>query len=146
MSVERTLAIIKPDGVSQNFIGEILTYVEDNGLAIISAKMTRLSRERAEEFYDEHKGKGFFDGCMDFMCSGPVVALVFEGEGAIKKWRTLMGPTNPQEAPIFDPSIRANLGAEMPRNVVHGSDSPESAEREISFFFQPEEIYPRDLD
>lgn len=143
---ERTLAIIKPDGVSENAIGEIYSEIEDHSLQIIAARMIRLTREQAEEFYAEHKGKDFFDGCMDFMCSGPVLVQVLEGEGAIRLWRTIMGPTDPQEADIFDFSIRATLGTVMPRNVVHGSDSPESAEREISFFFQPEEIYPRDLD
>ncbi len=144
MTVERTLSIIKPDGVAKNSIGEIYSEIEDHDLRIIATKMIRLTREQAEEFYAEHKGKDFFDGCMDFMCSGPVLIQVLEGENTIALWREIMGPTDPQKAEIWDFSIRATLGTEMPRNVVHGSDSPESAEREIEFFFKPDEIYPRE--
>lgn len=143
MTVERTLSIIKPDGVAQDFIGEIYTVIEEHSLQIIAAKMLHFSLAEAEEFYAEHKGKVFFDGCINFMCSGPVMVQVLEGENAIEIWREAMGPTNPQEADIWDFSIRASLGTEMPRNVVHGSDSPESAEREIALFFKPNEIYPR---
>ena len=139
MTVERTLSIIKPDGVANDVIGEICSHIEDYALHIVAARMVWLTREKAEAFYAEHKGKDFFDGCMDFMCSGPIMVQVLEGDNAIKTWREIMGPTNPTDAE--QSTIRGIFGSELPRNVVHGSDSSESANREIEFFFKSDEIY-----
>ncbi len=141
MAVERTLSIIKPDAVARNVIGEIIRRFENGGLRLVAARMMRLSREQAEGFYAEHDGKPFFGSLVAYMTSGPVVVQVLEGEDAIATNRRLMGATNPAEA---EPgTIRADFAESIEANAVHGSDSPESAGREIAFFFAQEEICPR---
>lgn len=141
MGVERTLSIVKPDAVAKNVIGEICSRFEKAGLRIVAAKMLRLSREQAEGFYAEHKGRPFFPALVDFMTSGPVTVQVLEGEGAIAKNRELMGATNPKDA---EPgTIRADFAESIDANAVHGSDSPASAEREIAFFFATSELCER---
>ncbi|GAA3959711.1 nucleoside-diphosphate kinase [Allohahella marinimesophila] len=142
MSVERTLSIIKPDAVAKNVIGDIYSRFEKNGLRIVAAKMQHLSQEQAEGFYAEHKERGFFPDLVAFMTSGPVIVQVLEGENAVKKHRDLMGATNPKEADKG--TIRADFAESIDANAVHGSDSAQSAEREIAYFFNDSEICPRD--
>lgn len=141
MGVERTLSIVKPDAVAKNVVGEIYSRFEKAGLQIIAAKMLRLSREQAEGFYAEHKGRPFFPALVDFMTSGPVTVQVLEGEGAILKNRELMGATNPKEAEAG--TIRADFAESIDANAVHGSDSEQSAAREIAFFFATSELCER---
>ena len=141
MAVERTLSIIKPDAVAKNVIGEILSRFEKAGLQIVAAKMQHLSKEQAEGFYAEHKERPFFADLVGFMTSGPVVVQVLEGENAITQNRDLMGATNPKEAAAG--TIRADFANSIDANAVHGSDSPESAAREIAYFFSDDEICPR---
>ena len=141
MAVERTLSIIKPDAVAKSIIGEIYSRFEKGGLRIIAARMLRLSRDKAEGFYAEHKGRPFFDSLVSYMTSGPVLVQVLEGENAIAVNRKLMGATNPKEA---DPgTIRADFAESIDANAVHGSDSPGSAEREINYFFTADEVFRR---
>ncbi|GED23053.1 nucleoside-diphosphate kinase [Halomonas sabkhae] len=141
MATERTLSIIKPDAVAKNAIGEIESRFENAGLKIVAAKMLHLSQEKAEGFYAEHKDRPFFPDLVGFMTSGPVIVQVLEGDNAISANRDLMGATNPKEA---DPgTIRADYAQSIDANAVHGSDSPESAEREIAYFFSDDEICPR---
>ena len=141
MAVERTLSIIKPDAVAKNVIGQIYTRFEQAGLRIVAAKMLRLSREQAEGFYAEHKGRPFFPALIDFMTSGPVTVQVLEGENAVLKNRELMGATNPQNA---EPgTIRADFADSIDANAVHGSDATTSAVREIAYFFAASEICER---
>ena len=134
MATERTLSIIKPDAVGKNVIGEIYTRFESAGLRIAASRMMQLSDSTAGGFYAEHKGRPFYDDLVKFMTSGPVVVQVLEGEGAIAKNRDLMGATNPQEAAAG--TIRADFATTIDANAVHGSDSPESAAREIAYFLQ----------
>ena len=135
---EKTLSIIKPDATSRNLIGEIISRVEKNGLKVVAAKMVQLSRDQAGGFYAEHEGKPFFDNLIDYMTSAPVLVQVLEGENAVMLNRSLMGATNPQEA---EPgTIRADFAESIDANAVHGSDSLQSAEREIAYFFASEEI------
>ncbi|GAA5173889.1 MULTISPECIES: nucleoside-diphosphate kinase [Halomonadaceae] len=141
MANQRTLSIIKPDAVAKNVIGEIVSRFEKAGLKIVAAKMLQLSREQAEGFYAEHKERGFFGELVGFMTSGPVTVLVLEGGDAIAKNRELMGATNPKEA--APGTIRADFAQSIDANAVHGSDSPESAEREVAYFFGADEICPR---
>jgi nucleoside-diphosphate kinase len=141
MGVQRTFSIAKPDAVSKNVVGEIYTRFEKAGLRIVAIKMLRLSREQAEGFYAEHKGRPFFPALIDFMTSGPVTVQVLEGEGAILKNRELMGATNPKEAAAG--TIRADFAESIDANAVHGSDSEESAAREIAFFFATSELCDR---
>ena len=141
MGVERTLSIVKPDAVAKNVVGEIYSRLEKAGLQIIAAKMLRLSREQAEGFYAEHKGRPFFPALVDFMTSGPVTVQVLEGEGAILKNRELMGATNPKEAEAG--TIRADFAESIDANAVHGSDSEQSAAREIAYFFATSELCER---
>ncbi|CAA0078451.1 Nucleoside diphosphate kinase [Zhongshania aliphaticivorans] len=141
MGVQRTLSIVKPDAVSKNVIGEIYSRFEKAGLRIVAAKMLRLSREQAEGFYAEHKGRPFFPALVDFMTSGPVTVQVLEGEGAVLQNRELMGATNPKEAAAG--TIRADFAESIDANAVHGSDSEESAAREIAFFFSTSELCER---
>ena len=141
MGVQRTLSIAKPDAVSKNVIGEIYSRFEKAGLRIVAAKMLRLSREQAEGFYAEHKGRPFFPALIDFMTSGPVTVQVLEGEGAVLQNRGLMGATNPKEA--APGTIRADFAESIDANAVHGSDSEESAAREIAFFFSTSELCER---
>src|SRR5690606_18486121 len=126
----RTLSIIKPDAVAKNVIGDIYSRFEKNGLRIVAAKMQHLSQEQAEGFYAEHKARGFFPDLVAFMTSGPVIVQVLEGENAVKKHRDLMGATNPKEAEKG--TIRADFADSIDANAVHGSDSAQSAEREIA--------------
>jgi nucleoside-diphosphate kinase len=133
MTVESTLLIVKPDGVRRGLIGEVLRRVEAKGLRIAEMRMTTIDRSLAEEHYAEHRDKPFFGDLVEFITSGPVVVARLEGEGAIDVWRTLMGPTDPAAAPPG--TIRGDFGLVITENVVHGSDSPESAERELKLFF-----------
>ncbi|OEE79162.1 nucleoside-diphosphate kinase [Vibrio ordalii] len=141
MALERTFSIIKPDAVERNLIGEIYHRIEKSGLRIIAAKMVHLNEEQASGFYAEHEGKAFFPALKEFMTSGPIMAQVLEGEDAIVRYRELMGKTNPEEAACG--TIRADYALSMRHNSVHGSDSPESAAREIAFFFPESEIFSR---
>ncbi|MEX1197457.1 MAG: nucleoside-diphosphate kinase [Pseudohongiellaceae bacterium] len=141
MAVERTLSIIKPDAVGKNVIGEIITRFEKAGLRVVAAKMLQLDDNSAGGFYAEHKERPFYPDLIAFMTSGPVVVQVLEGEDAVALNRKLMGATNPKEA---EPgTIRADFAKSIDANAVHGSDSPESAAREIAYFFQEQEICPR---
>ncbi|MCG8415730.1 MAG: nucleoside-diphosphate kinase [Pseudomonadales bacterium] len=138
MAIERTLSIIKPDAVAKNVIGEIYARFEKAGLKIVAAKMLQLDDESAGGFYAEHQGKGFYADLIEFMTSGPVMVQVLEGENAVALNRELMGATNPAEA--APGTIRADYANSIDANAVHGSDSPTSAEREVGYFFQAEEI------
>ena len=142
MAVERTFSIVKPDAVARNLIGEIYSRFEKGGLRIVASKMLRLSEEQAAGFYAEHDGKPFFDDLCSYMRSGPVMVQVLEGEDAIATNRRLMGATTPAEA--APGTIRADFAESIDANAVHGSDAPESAAREIAFFFSPEELHDRD--
>ena len=141
MAIERTLSIIKPDAVAKNVIGEIYARFEQAGLRIVASKMLQLTDESAGGFYAEHQGKGFYGDLIEFMTSGPVMVQVLEGENAVATNRELMGATNPAEA--APGTIRADYANSIDANAVHGSDSPASAEREVNYFFKPEEICPR---
>jgi nucleoside-diphosphate kinase len=141
MAVERTLSIVKPDAVAKNVIGEIYSRFEKNGLRLVAAKMMRLSEEVAGGFYAEHRERPFFPALIEFMTSGPVCVQVLEGEGAVAKNRDLMGATNPQEAEAG--TIRADFAESIDANAVHGSDSAESAVREIAYFFEDGEVCDR---
>lgn len=141
MAVERTLSIVKPDAVAKNVIGEIYSRFEKAGLKIVAAKMMHLDDDKAGGFYAEHKERPFFADLVGFMTSGPVVVQVLEGEGAVLKNRDLMGATNPKEADAG--TIRADFADTIDANAVHGSDSTESAAREIAYFFDESEICPR---
>ncbi|PAU80910.1 nucleoside-diphosphate kinase [Halovibrio salipaludis] len=143
MAIERTLSIIKPDAVSRNLIGEIESRFEKAGLQIVAARMIHMTQEQAEGFYAEHRERSFFPDLVGFMTSGPVIVQVLEGENAIARNRELMGATNPKEAEAG--TIRADYADSIDANAVHGSDSPESAEREIAYFFNDSEICPRTL-
>lgn len=133
MATERTLSIVKPDGVQNGHIGHVISVFEANGLTIKAAKLVRLTKTQAEGFYAEHAGRGFFGELVEFMTSGPVMLMVLEGEGAILKNRELMGATDPAQA--ADGTIRKLYAESKGRNTAHGSDSPASAEREIKYFF-----------
>ncbi len=137
--MERTLSIIKPDGVEKGLIGEIIKRFEDEGIKIRAMKMIHLSKEEAKRFYIVHKDKPFYDSLTDYMSSGPIVAMVLEGENVIERNREIMGATDPKKA--APGTIRNLYGENIERNVIHGSDSPESAEREIKFFFSDLEIF-----
>ena len=141
MAVERTFSIVKPDAVAKNVIGKIYSRFETDGLQVVASKMLRLSDEVAGGFYAEHSERPFFPALIEFMTSGPVVVQVLEGENAIAKNRELMGATNPQEADAG--TIRADFAESIDANAVHGSDSPESAAREIAYFFDADEICAR---
>ncbi len=141
MSLERTFSIVKPDAVKRNLIGAIYQRIESAGLSIIAAKMVHLTREQAEGFYAEHKGREFFEPLVEFMTSGPIMVQVLEGDNAIQNYRDLMGKTNPEEA--LAGTIRSDYALSMRHNSVHGSDSPQSAAREIAFFFTDSEVLPR---
>ena len=138
MSLERTLSIVKPDAVRKNTIGKILDRFETAGLKVIACKMLLLTRDQAEGFYAVHRERAFFRELVEYMISGPVVIQVLEGEGAIHRNRQVMGATNPQDA---DPgTIRADFAESVQANAVHGSDGPETARNEITFFFSDDEI------
>ena len=138
MAVERTFAIIKPDAVKKKVAGQILARIEESGLEIIAMKKIQLSEQAAKGFYAVHKERPFFVDLVTFMTSGPVVAIVLEGEAAIKKWREVMGPTDSKEAPAG--TMRGDVGTDIEQNATHGSDAPETARLEISYFFNAGEI------
>ena len=146
MAIERTLIIIKPDGVQRNLVGDVIGRFEKRGLKMAALKLMQISRALAEEHYAEHKGKGFYEGTVKYMTSAPVVVMVLEGPNAVANSRQTMGSTKPSEA--APGSIRADLGLDISRNLVHGSDKPETAAREIALYFKPEEIvsYQRAAD
>jgi nucleoside-diphosphate kinase len=137
--VERTLSIIKPDAVSRKLVGEILRRFEAGGLRIVAAKLVQLDPEQARAFYAVHKERPFFASLTEYMSSGPVFVSVLEGEGAILKNREIMGATDPAKA--APGTIRRDWGKDVEKNAVHGSDGPQTAAWEISFFFRPEEIH-----
>ena len=141
MPIERTLSIVKPDGVGRNLIGEVLNRFERAGLKVIAARMMHLSQKEAEGFYAVHCERPFFKDLVKFMTSGPVLVQVLEGEGAIAKNREVMGATDPKKA--AKGSIRADLASSIDENVVHGSDAPDTAAREIAYFFREIEVCPR---
>lgn len=141
MAQERTLSIIKPDAVAKNVIGQIKARFENAGLNIVASKMIFMDDAKAGGFYAEHKERPFFNDLVSFMTSGPVVVQVLEGENAISQNRELMGATNPQEAAAG--TIRADFAETIDANAVHGSDSPESAAREVAYFFGEDEIFSR---
>ena len=138
MAIERTFSIIKPDATARNLIGKINTIIEDAGLRIVAQKRVRWTRAQAEKFYEEHKERPFYGELVDFMTSGPIVCQVLEGEGAIAKYREVMGATNPAEAD--QGTIRKEFAQSIGENSVHGSDAPESAAREIALNFDYSEI------
>ncbi|MCF6254488.1 MAG: nucleoside-diphosphate kinase [Thiomicrorhabdus sp.] len=139
--MQRTFSIIKPDAVTRNLIGKIYQRFEENGLRIVAAKMVRLTREKAEGFYAEHKGREFYEPLVSYMVSAPIMVQVLEGENAIAKNRELMGVTDPEKA--AQNTIRADFAISVRENSVHGSDSEESAEREIAYFFDASELCDR---
>ncbi|HVC23518.1 MAG TPA: nucleoside-diphosphate kinase [Candidatus Dormibacteraeota bacterium] len=142
--MERTLVLIKPDGVQRGLVGELLGRFERRGLHLVGLKLIALSRELAEAHYGEHRGRPFFDAVIDFISSSPVVAMVWEGPDVITIVRSMMGPTNPGRA---DPgTIRGDFGVDIGQNVIHGSDSPARAEEEIRLFFQDDELVSWDRD
>jgi nucleoside-diphosphate kinase len=141
MPIERTLSIVKPDGVARNLIGEVLRRLEKAGLRIVAARMMHLSRQEAEGFYAVHRERPFFKDLVKFMTSGPVLVQVLEGEGAIATNREVMGATDPKKAAAG--TIRADLASTIDENVVHGSDAPDTAAREIAYFFREIEVCPR---
>lgn len=141
MAIERTLSIIKPDAVAKNVIGEIYTRFEKADLKIVAAKMMHLTQEQAEGFYAEHKERPFFNDLVSFMTSGPVTVSVLEGENAVLTHRDLMGATNPADADAG--TIRADFAQSIDENAVHGSDSVESAAREVAYFFADGEVCAR---
>ncbi len=136
--MERTLIIIKPDGVQRSLVGEVISRFERRGLRIIGLKLMQIPRALAEEHYAEHKGKSFYEGTVRYMTSAPVVVMALEGPNAIQAARQTMGATRPVEA--APGTIRADYGLDISRNIVHGSDKPETAEREIALYFKPEEL------
>ena len=141
MSIERTFSIVKPDAVAKNHIGAIYARFEAAGLKIVASKMMQLSQEKAEGFYAEHSERPFFKDLIAFMTSGPVMVQALEGENAVKANREIMGATNPAEAARG--TLRADFADSIDENAVHGSDSPESAAREIAYFFSDEEVCQR---
>ena len=141
MPSERTLSIVKPDGVGRNLIGEVLNRFERAGLKVVAARMMHLSQQEAEGFYAVHRERPFFKDLVKFMTSGPVLVQVLAGEGAIAKNREVMGATDPKKA--AKGTIRADLANSIDENVVHGSDAPDTAAREIAYFFREIEVCPR---
>ena len=141
MALERPLSIVKPDGVRGNLIGEVYRRLEKAGLSIVAARMLRLSQREAEDFYAVHRERPFFKDLVRYMTSGPVIVQVLEGKDAIARNRDIMGATDPHKA--APGTIRADLATSIEQNVVHGSDAPDSAAREIAFFFSSTELHPR---
>ena len=141
MAQERTLSIVKPDGVSRNLIGQVYSRLEKADLRIIAARMVHLSQREAEGFYAVHSARPFFKDLVKYMTSGPVVVQVLEGENAIARYREIMGATDPKKA--APGTIRADFALSIEQNVVHGSDAPETAAGEIAYFFRTTELHPR---
>jgi nucleoside-diphosphate kinase len=141
MALERTLSIVKPDGVSRNLIGEVYRRLETAGLRVIAARMMHLSQREAEGFYAVHRARPFFKDLVGYMTSGPVIVQALEGENAIAKNREIMGATDPKNA--APGTIRADLALSIEQNVVHGSDAPETAAQEIAYFFAGSQVFPR---
>jgi nucleoside-diphosphate kinase len=141
MPIERTLSIVKPDGVGRNLVGEVIARFEKVGLRVVAARMMHLSQKEAEGFYAVHRERPFFKDLVKFMISGPVMVQVLEGEGAIAKNREVMGATDPKKA--APGTIRADLAQSIDENIVHGSDAPDTAAREIAYFFREIELCPR---
>ncbi|MFI3241270.1 MAG: nucleoside-diphosphate kinase [Alphaproteobacteria bacterium] len=137
--MEQTLSIIKPDATQRNITGKVNTIIENAGLKIVAQKRIWLTPSQAQGFYAEHSDKAFFDGLVEAMCSGPIIVQVLEADNAIATYRQIMGTTNPATAE--DGTIRKEFGLAISKNTVHGSDSPESAAREISYFFSKTEIF-----
>lgn len=136
--MERTFAIIKPDAVARHLIGDIVKRIEASGLKIIGIRLLQMSRAQAETFYDVHKERPFYKSLCDYMTSGPVVVMALEGAGAIKRWRDLMGATDPAKAESG--TIRRDFGQNVEQNATHGSDAPATAARELAFFFRTSEL------
>jgi nucleoside-diphosphate kinase len=139
MNMEKTLSIVKPDGVQKHLIGEVIKRYEDRGLKVIGLKMISMDKKEAEGFYAVHRGKPFFESLTTFMSSGPSVVMVLEGEGAISKTRELMGATDPKQAK--EGTLRRQFATNVEKNVVHGSDAPETAAFEINYFFNSLEMF-----
>ena len=146
MAQERTLVLVKPDAVQRGLIGEVIRRIEARGLKLVALKLMRVTEELAGRHYAEHREKPFFGGLVSFITSAPVAAMVWEGPGAVAMVRTMMGATNPANA--APGTIRGDLAVDFGMNVIHGSDSPESAEREVSLFFSPDEVleWDRSID
>jgi nucleoside-diphosphate kinase len=146
MGLERTLVIVKPDGVQRGLVGPIVTRFEARGLKIVGLKLVQVSRELAERHYAEHEGKGFYPGLLNYITSGPVVVACLEGTSAVQMVRNVVGATNPLNA--APGTIRADFALDIGRNLIHASDAPETAERELALWFAPEELvsYQRDSD
>ena len=144
--MERTLVLLKPDAVQRGLVGAVVSRLESRGLKIAAMKMLRMDRETAAVHYGEHVGKPFYDGLVEFITSGPLIAMVLEGENAVQLTRNTMGSTNPTDA--SPGTIRGDMAVDLGRNLIHGSDSLDTAEKEIEIFFSPEEIvdYPRSVD
>jgi nucleoside-diphosphate kinase len=144
--MERTLVLVKPDAMQRGLAGEIIYRLERRGLKIVAMKLLRMDKKMAEKHYDVHEGKPFFDGLVDYITSSPIIAIVFEGTRAVEVVRNTMGATSPVNAATG--TIRGDLAIEIGRNLVHGSDSVENAEKEITLFFSPEEVlfYERVID
>ena len=140
MTIERTFSMIKPDATERNLVGSITAMIERSGLKVIASRRTKMTPEKAAEFYGVHSERPFFQSLCDFMCSGPIIVQVLEGENAVKKNREIMGATNPEDAE--DGTIRKVHAVSLEKNSVHGSDSPENASIEIAHFFDEGEIYP----
>lgn len=141
MAIERTFSIVKPDAVRRNLIGKIYDRFEMGGLRVIASRMIQLTRSQAQDFYAVHRERPFYNDLVDYMTSGPVVVQVLEGESAITRNREIMGATNPADA--APGTIRADFAESVEANAVHGSDAPETAREEISFFFEDSDICPR---
>ena len=139
MARERTFCLVKPDGVQRGLVGEVVRRFEARGLQLVALKMVHISRQLAEEYYAEHRGKPFFAGLVDYVTSGPAVAMLWDGDNAVAVVRKMMGATDPAKAQPG--TIRADFGLNIGRNVIHGSDSIASAQREAGLFFRPEEIH-----
>lgn len=136
--MERTFIALKPDAVQRGYIGEIITRFERKGFKLIGMKLMQVTRDMAEEHYGEHREKPFFKGLVDFITSGPIVAMAWEGDNVVASARTLMGATNPKDS--APGTIRGDFAVDLGRNVIHGSDSVQSAERELKIFFRPDEL------
>ena len=144
--MERTLVLLKPDAVQRGLVGAVISRLESRGLKIAAMKMLRMDMETAAVHYGEHVGKPFYDGLVEFITSGPLVAMVLEGENAVPLTRNAMGSTNPADA--SPGTIRGDMAVDLGRNLIHGSDSADSAKREIEIFFSPDEVlcYDRDVE